>query len=37
MKVLIMRGMTDFDNSVKQLGKEGACQKLNEAINTFGG
>ena len=36
-KAFIMRGMTDFDNSVKELGKEGACRKLDQMIEAFGG
>jgi hypothetical protein len=34
-KMLMVRGFTDFDNSVKALGKTAACQKLDDAIKTF--
>jgi hypothetical protein len=37
LRTLIMRGMTDFDNSVSELGKAGACQKLNAALVQMGG
>jgi hypothetical protein len=34
-KTLIMRGFADFDNSVKELGKIAACQKLDEVIKSM--
>ena len=34
-KTLMARGFDDFDNSVKQLGKIAACQKLDEAIRAM--
>jgi hypothetical protein len=36
-EILLRRGMTDFDNSVRQLGKAGACQKLNSVLVDMGG
>jgi hypothetical protein len=32
-----MRGMVDFDNSVKELGKVAACQKLDTLLKSVGG
>ena len=37
LKALLARGMVDFDNSVKRLGKEGACRQLDQMIEAFGG
>jgi hypothetical protein len=37
LKALLMRGMVDFDNSVKELGKAAACQKLDTMISSTGG
>jgi hypothetical protein len=34
-KALIARGFADFDNSVKELGKAAACQKLDANIRTM--
>jgi hypothetical protein len=34
-KMLLARGFSDFDNSVKELGKTAACQKLDDAIKAF--
>jgi hypothetical protein len=33
MRSLLKRGMADFDKSVKELGKKGACQKLDHLLD----
>jgi hypothetical protein len=34
-KTLMARGFADFDNSVKELGKVAACQKLDDVIKAM--
>ena len=37
VKALLMRGMIDFDNRVKEQGKASVCRTLDQMINVMGG